>query len=432
MTLSDRALSFTIRAHAGKTKNDKPFVVHSLLVGLLLKSYGFDEQTVASGFLCDVIDNTQFTVEDISKIFGGSVASLLMTLSEPSSDLSWKDRKTQELKNISNLPERNMAVICADRIITLEELSIKFRKNGKSDFSEYEETKEELGWYYKSLYEKVSTNLVDLPLVTRLYDAIHDVFDRDFYYDFSIEEDNQRLGRIAAYQEDLIKLRSIIGDSKPYMIEFIGTPKSGKSSVIKMFKEFFDGADFRVKVIEDSKSKNKYEDVLLRGNGISSLEKNLLIAAAIKDDLMNQIIGNQNVVMVESGLYDSLVLLKVLVDRGSISKESFDLYAKHYLPDIELLINHVVISYILPEDVMRRKIDSDILLPDLVNHMRMASEYNSALEDVKSLINGATIIESSSIDAREATLRVADTLFPIMQKEYVYRLKRYLDDKIEV
>lgn len=431
MTLSDRALSFSIRAHTKKLKNDKPFVIHSLLVGLLLKTYGYDEQVVSAGFLCDIINNTSYTIEDISRLFGGSVASLLMTACMPQNDLSWKDDKKLEVKALSSLPERNMALICADKIITLEELSIEFRKNGKSDFSEYKQTKEELAWYYKTIYEKVSANL-DSALVTRLHDAIHDVFDRDFYYDFSIEEDYKRLGRIAAYQEDLIKLKSIIGDTKPYMIEFIGTPKSGKSSVIRMFKEFFDGADFRVKVIEDSKPKNKYEDVLLRGNGISSLEKNLLIAAAIKDDLMNQIIGNQNVVMVESGLYDSLVLLKVLVNRGSISKESFDLYAKHYLPDIEFLINHVVISYILPEDVMRREVDSDILVPDLVNHMGMASEYNSALEDVKSLINGATIVDTTSIDAREATLRVADTLFPIMQKEYVYRLKRYLDDKIEV
>ena len=71
MSLSDRALIFAIRAHEGAYRKDdenKPFVIHPLIAGEILKKAGFDEAVVAAGYLHDVVEDTDYTIEDISRL----------------------------------------------------------------------------------------------------------------------------------------------------------------------------------------------------------------------------------------------------------------------------------------------------------------------------------------------------------------------------
>ena len=109
MTLSERALSFAIRAHEGqnrKSEPDKPYVIHPLIVGAILKKYGYDEETIAAGYLHDIVEQTEFTFDDIARLFGGNVASLVMTATEADASLSWKERKTQQIKVVADCPAK--------------------------------------------------------------------------------------------------------------------------------------------------------------------------------------------------------------------------------------------------------------------------------------------------------------------------------------
>ena len=65
MQASDRALSFAIRAHAEqvrKSEKDKPMIIHPMIVGDLLKYYGYDDNVVAAGYLHDVVEDTKYTI----------------------------------------------------------------------------------------------------------------------------------------------------------------------------------------------------------------------------------------------------------------------------------------------------------------------------------------------------------------------------------
>ena len=430
MTISERALNFSIRVHEQYTRDDLS-VVHSLLMGILLKSYEFNDKVVAAGYLHDIPKISEFTFDDIAHLFGGRVASLVMTASEVDKSLEWRDYKKQTLKYLSNLPEENIAVICADKIVNLEDLKIKFKKQGKPDFSEFKVSKEELESFYKEIYAKISSTL-DSPMIDRLRDAIYDVFNRDIFssYDSTFDEEQIEFSTLSREQEELFKLRTIVGDNRPYIIEFLGTSRSGKSTIMRMFKDFFDTADFRVKVCEEQEIRDRYENGFLSDtSSISTVEKNLLISSAIEGSLMKEIIGDQNVIMVESSLYSILLLLKMLFKRKIISEETFKDYVKNYLPDIEFLVNYAVITCKAPDNVMIRKYSSEKNI--LPFSLQTYAKDNEAARNVQSLLQGTDIVDVTKIDPKEATLRVADTLFPIMTDEYVLKLKQLINENRE-
>ena len=430
MTLSERALSFAIRAHDGqyrKSEPDKPYIIHPLTVGLILKKYGYDDTLVAAGYLHDVVEQTEFTIDDIARLFGGEVASLVMTATEADQSLSWKERKTAQIKVIANLPEKNAALVCADKIANIEDFRMEKRKNGEVDYSKYKVGIEEQKWFFTEVYKELS-KIIKNPIVDRLSSSISDVFDNNTFDSYKFDFASSR---ILGYQEDLMKLRTIVGESKPYIIEFSGTPKSGKSSMITLFKDFFENAEFRVRVCEEKPAYKRYEKVFLRNKAsISTVEKNLLISSAIEQDLMEQIVGKKDIVMVENGLFDSLVYIKILLNRGQITEEDFNYFVNYYLNEINSLINHVVISYTSYDAVRDRIINSSLSSNDSID-IYPVSEYNDALSNFESLISSASMVDTTKLMPKESSLIVADTLFPIMRKEYIIKLKKYLDQKKE-
>ena len=437
MSLSERALNFAIRAHMGqmrKSEKDKPYVIHPIIVGLLLKKYGYDDKVIAAGYLHDIVEQTDYTIDDLARLFGGEVASLVMTATEADQSLSWKDRKTQQIKAIANLPERNAAIICADKIANVEDLRMEKRKNGEINYDNFHASEEDQKWFFESMCKELF-KVINGSIVNRLYNSISDVFN-DNYYDFDNLVDYERMNVLAGYQEDLMKLRSIIGDTKPYIIEFSGTQKSGKTSMISVFKDFFESAEFKVRVYEEVPATQRYKEEFIRNRAsISRKKKNLLISSAIEEDLMRDIVGDKDVILVENSLFDTLTYFRILFDRGSISESEFWTYANMYREDLDNLINHVVVCYTSPEVVRERILNSAISYSDILKNRDLmayynADEHNMAMKNIESLLTSTTVVDTTKLSIQETSLVVAEKLLPVMRKEYVLKLKKYLNDKI--
>lgn len=52
-----------------KSEPDKPMIIHSIVVGQLLESFGYDDNVVAAGYLHDVVEDTKYTIHNIEKEF---------------------------------------------------------------------------------------------------------------------------------------------------------------------------------------------------------------------------------------------------------------------------------------------------------------------------------------------------------------------------
>ncbi len=69
---------FADKAHRGQLrKSGEPYINHSLNVAKILAEIGMDEKTIASGLLHDVPEDTEVSLEEISKTFGEEVAYLV-------------------------------------------------------------------------------------------------------------------------------------------------------------------------------------------------------------------------------------------------------------------------------------------------------------------------------------------------------------------
>lgn len=127
--LSDKtleALEFAAIAHQDQRRKgaDKvPYISHPAMVGTILARGGFGEDIVVAGILHDVIEDTSFGYEDISKKFGVEIAKLVLHVSENKS-LPYLERKQKYLDNLKTAPMEALAVSMADSMANLMSISI--------------------------------------------------------------------------------------------------------------------------------------------------------------------------------------------------------------------------------------------------------------------------------------------------------------------
>ncbi len=73
-----RAYEQAVAAHAGqKRASGEPYVVHCIAVARMLADLGLDYQAVAAGLLHDVVEDTEWTIEDVRRRFNDEVARLV-------------------------------------------------------------------------------------------------------------------------------------------------------------------------------------------------------------------------------------------------------------------------------------------------------------------------------------------------------------------
>lgn len=74
----NKALILAKEAHSGQTrKSGEPYIIHPILVGVFTAMISNDEMMVASALLHDVVEDTDYTIEELHNEFGKDVALLV-------------------------------------------------------------------------------------------------------------------------------------------------------------------------------------------------------------------------------------------------------------------------------------------------------------------------------------------------------------------
>ena len=60
-----------------KRKSGEPYIIHPMAVAKILAELGMDDITIASGFLHDVVEDTEYTIDQLREDFGDDVALLV-------------------------------------------------------------------------------------------------------------------------------------------------------------------------------------------------------------------------------------------------------------------------------------------------------------------------------------------------------------------
>ncbi len=78
LELISRAYDKARELHNGQLrKSGEPYLIHPVAVAEILAAYGMDDETVIAGLLHDAVEDTSYTIEQLTADFGGDVALLV-------------------------------------------------------------------------------------------------------------------------------------------------------------------------------------------------------------------------------------------------------------------------------------------------------------------------------------------------------------------
>ncbi len=97
------AYQFASKAHKNiKRESGEPYIIHPMSVAKILMENNMDYATIIAGILHDLVEDTEITLDDITKLFGETVANLVDGVTKISA-VSFKDKKLTEQESMKRL-----------------------------------------------------------------------------------------------------------------------------------------------------------------------------------------------------------------------------------------------------------------------------------------------------------------------------------------
>lgn len=111
MALIDKAYNVALKAHESQKRiSGIPYILHPTSVACILAELGMDTQSIVAALLHDVVEDTSYTLDDITKMFGKEIALLVDGVTK----LGKIPFSTQEEQQAENL--RKMLIAMAEDI----------------------------------------------------------------------------------------------------------------------------------------------------------------------------------------------------------------------------------------------------------------------------------------------------------------------------
>lgn len=210
------AFNLAREAHSKqRRKSGEPYIFHPIAVAYIAaEELKLDTNSVTAAFLHDVVEDTDYTVEDMEKIFGADVAFLVDAVTKKKKD---SYRTTKQVDNYQQLLEsmqydiRALMVKIADRLHNMRTLSSmrldkQMKIAGETDYF-YAPLANRLGLF------DVKTELENLSFKYRCsleYQDIYDALEQD-------KKDNAaRIAEFTGVVESLLRKEGITATARAY------------------------------------------------------------------------------------------------------------------------------------------------------------------------------------------------------------------------
>lgn len=440
MNIKQKAKEFAIKAHNGqrrKSDKEKPMIIHPIDVANILSEYGYDDNVIAAGYLHDVLEDTKYTKEDLLTEFNEDVVSLVLGASEKDKGLSWEERKTETINTIKDFDLRHKAVVCADKISNLEDMRIIFEIKGEKNFSAFKRGYEKQKWYYTEVYNSLKYNIDENNIMlNRLKLLIDDIFNNRKNDELEMEifknneDEYNKLKKLHYRKLEVYKMKMVLDNKKPYVIEFTGTPRTGKTTLIKNIEDFFKKCNFSVTVLEEFTTSDRYKkEIKPRLKNEYENIVNMEIPKYVLEDLNTAINKKPDVILIDRSLLDRMIWVERLYNKEGISKENYDNYIKEYIPIIRNKINIIIGTYTDSLTALKRDYKANLSLEKRsFLSKKNVDEYNSALVNINKISKNNNInfnmYDTTTKSEREVSFEIIDTILSDMRRVYIEELDK--------
>ncbi len=104
-SLIDKAFRVARDRHEGQMRSSgEPYIIHPVAVAKIVLDYGMDYQSIAAAMLHDTVEDTDLTLEEVKKEFGGDIAGLVNGLTKLGKvPLDIKDKEEQQAENVRKM-----------------------------------------------------------------------------------------------------------------------------------------------------------------------------------------------------------------------------------------------------------------------------------------------------------------------------------------
>lgn len=261
-------------------KNSNFNILKSLFRGDLLKYYGYEDEEICAGYLFDLVKNNLFSVDELSRIFGGKTTSVLLACNI---DYGVSDRALE--KYFDGLNENMKAFICADLLAgyIFEDIS--------------------LGEYKRVL------GLVSFERINELFNVcVNEVFGVN----------NLKRGINLDY------VKKIFNTRMPYIVMI--SEEAGRLNYEEVLDEFFDSS-FNLRIGGSL--------------GLSTRIRDSLIKLTLDGTELYQIINDNKVFLIDDSIYDRFIWFKLLVNSKELTIVDINNFIKNSL---RVMMDSIIIT----------------------------------------------------------------------------------------
>jgi (p)ppGpp synthase/HD superfamily hydrolase len=119
-----------------------PYISHLIAVVLILSDYTDDEDTVVAAFLHDTLEDTDYTIDELREDFGGVVAEIVLTLTEPKVNKNgikhtWLERKKAYAAQLKVGSEKALMIAAADKAHNFRTIVEEYHDDYKRFFQDF-------------------------------------------------------------------------------------------------------------------------------------------------------------------------------------------------------------------------------------------------------------------------------------------------------
>lgn len=164
----EQAIRAAALLHEGQKRRGRvplPHVTHLAAVAWIVSDYTDSEDAIVSAWLHDILEDTDYTKEELAEDFGLEVLKIVETVTEPKEKdgkkLSWIERKIAYNEQLKIGPDESLIIAAADKIHNMRSIVEEYHDNQRAFLKDFPGDLDERALRYQNLSNTLNRRLAN-------------------------------------------------------------------------------------------------------------------------------------------------------------------------------------------------------------------------------------------------------------------------------